>query len=483
MLINDESCNAEKTVLRYQENGIVDLLGSDWYGILLLSPGGRICLDTYNDIHGIGNEIPLRFVEHCIRWDSLQQQKTYCYEFEGRHFFIYTIRLTEKGNQVFFLHCKVDGPFDERDIRWYELYSTTGQQRMLLENELVQEKNYLSGILESTEGCIAVVDADYTILSANDNAQELFGDNLTTGSRKLLPVIKAVDKVLLMKEKQILPRVLLNEMENELGCSIYKFVLTPLKSSKGKVGCVVIVATDITQKFIHRRRVAQRQNFQILGDATFEMSKDMRTPLMNIQGCASLLLDEPNLTEEMRELLNFIQTEAGHISRINDQLISFCNLTEETSCAQIRIHHVLQNCVSALYRERSRKKLIIKTHLEEEMPMVQMKNVDLHQLFFNLLLSSLSSIREKGSIDVSSHYDKQKMAVVVKIAEDGEDGGQDREEELLYVRSGSGNLQNWIDVPLLMAKKITLDYGGTLEMKRQEDGRQVRMVTLPCIVS
>ena len=63
MLINDESCNAEKTVLRYQENGIVDLLGSDWYGILLLSPGGRICLDTYNDIHGIGNEIPLRFVE------------------------------------------------------------------------------------------------------------------------------------------------------------------------------------------------------------------------------------------------------------------------------------------------------------------------------------------------------------------------------------------------------------------------------------
>ena len=84
---------------------------------------------------------------------------------------------------------------------------------------------------------------------------------------------------------------------------------------------------------------------------------------------------------------------------------------------------------------------------------------------------------------MSSHYDKQKMAVVVKIAEDGEEGGQDGEEELLYVRRGSGNLQNWIDVPLLMAKKITLDYGGTLEMKRQEDGRQVRMVTLPCIVS
>ena len=42
MLIkNDESCNSEKTILRYQENGIADLLASDWYGIMLLSPGGR----------------------------------------------------------------------------------------------------------------------------------------------------------------------------------------------------------------------------------------------------------------------------------------------------------------------------------------------------------------------------------------------------------------------------------------------------------
>ena len=49
---------------------------------------------------------------------------------------------------------------------------------------------------------------------------------------------------------------------------------------------------------------------------------------------------------------------------------------------------------------------------------------------------------------------KQKMAVVVKIAEDGEEGGRMEREELLYVRRGSGNLQNWIDVPLLMAKKL-----------------------------
>ena len=82
MLIkNDESYNSEKTILRYQENGIADLLASDWYGIMLLSPGGRVYLDNYNDIHGIGNDVPLEFVRNCVEWDSLIHNKSMTYTY------------------------------------------------------------------------------------------------------------------------------------------------------------------------------------------------------------------------------------------------------------------------------------------------------------------------------------------------------------------------------------------------------------------
>lgn len=141
MLIkNDESCNSEKTILRYQENGIADLLASDWYGIMLLSPGGRVYLDNYNDIHGIGNDVPLEFVRNCVEWDSLIHNKSMTYTYKEWNFLIYSIRQTDKGNCVFFLHCRKDKPFDARDVKWYELYSAVGQQRVLLENELIQEK-------------------------------------------------------------------------------------------------------------------------------------------------------------------------------------------------------------------------------------------------------------------------------------------------------------------------------------------------------
>ena len=107
MLIkNDESCNSEKTILRYQENGIADLLASDWYGIMLLSPGGRVYLDNYNDIHGIGNDVPLEFVRNCVEWDSLIHNKSMTYTYKEWNFLIYSIRQTDKGNCVFFLHCR-----------------------------------------------------------------------------------------------------------------------------------------------------------------------------------------------------------------------------------------------------------------------------------------------------------------------------------------------------------------------------------------
>ncbi|MGN0483893.1 MAG: histidine kinase dimerization/phospho-acceptor domain-containing protein [Lachnospiraceae bacterium] len=483
MLINDESCNSEKTILRQQENGIIDLLGSDWYGIMLLSPGGRVYLDTYNDVHGIGNDIPLRFVENCVRWESLLHQKTQSFEFENAYFFIYSIRQTDKGNCVFFLHCRTDGPFNERDIKWYELYSRVGHQRVLLENELIQEKNYLTSILESSEGCIAVVDPDYNVISSNDEAKEVFGDNLKKApAGEMLTLMKAVDKVLSKKEKLVLPRTIFNGKDNELGFSMYKFVLTPLRNSKEKVGCVVIVATDITQTFINKRLATQKQHFKLAGNMTFDMIKDIRTPLMNIQGCASLLMDSADASvdasEETKELLTFIKEEVNHIRQINDQMVSFYNITGDNTYGQIDVNDVLQNCVSALHREHMKRQLTVEIGLEEGMPLIRARSADLQQMFFNLLLSSIDGFKKKGKIYITSHFEPEEKAVVVEITSDGEG---DQEEEKLYLQLNANKNQGWIDIPLLLAKKIVVDCGGKLETGTLENRENIRRITLPCI--
>lgn len=387
---------------------------------MLLSPGGRVYLDNYNDIHGIGNDVPLEFVRNCVEWDSLIHNKSMTYTYKEWNFLIYSIRQTDKGNCVFFLHCRKDKPFDARDVKWYELYSAVGQQRVLLENELIQEKNYLNSILESSEGCIAVVDEDNNIVSANDEAKALFGNNLSqTPSGEMLSLIKAVKQVLSQKEKIVLPRMIVNGTENEFGFSIYKFILTPLRSSKGRVGCVVVVATDITHDFINKRRATQRQNFRMAGNINFETAKEMRTPLMNIEGCASLLTDAVGDNKDSKELLTYIKEEVNHILQINNRMLSFSNLTQENTYGQIDVNEVLKNCVSALYTQRTKKKLSIETKMGADLPLVRAENADIQQIFFNLLFSAFDNAKEKGKIQVDSHYDDQAGEIVVDFEHEG----------------------------------------------------------------
>ena len=477
-LLKDNVASERCAILRYQENGIADLLTSDWYGIMLLSPGGRVYLDNYNDIHGIGNDVPLEFVRNCVEWDSLIHNKSMTYTYKEWNFLIYSIRQTDKGNCVFFLHCRKDKPFDARDVKWYELYSAVGQQRVLLENELIQEKNYLNSILESSEGCIAVVDEDNNIVSANDEAKALFGNNLSqTPSGEMLSLIKAVKQVLSQKEKIVLPRMIVNGTENEFGFSIYKFILTPLRSSKGRVGCVVVVATDITHDFINKRRATQRQNFRMAGNINFETAKEMRTPLMNIEGCASLLTDAVGDNKDSKELLTYIKEEVNHILQINNRMLSFSNLTQENTYGQIDVNEVLKNCVSALYTQRTKKKLSIETKMDADLPLVRAENADIQQIFFNLLFSAFDNAKEKGKIQVDSHYDDQAGEIVVDFEHEGSGNVLDDRQLCLQI---NGREKGQIDIPFLMAKKMVLDCGGQLFTQEREDGGSVRTVKFPC---
>lgn len=70
---------------------------------MLLSPGGRVYLDNYNDIHGIGNDVPLEFVRNCVEWDSLIHNKSMTYTYKEWNFLIYSIRQTDK--EIAFSFC------------------------------------------------------------------------------------------------------------------------------------------------------------------------------------------------------------------------------------------------------------------------------------------------------------------------------------------------------------------------------------------
>ena len=93
---------------------------------MLLSPDGRVYLDNYNDIHGIGSNIPFEiYLKPCGVGQPIHN-KSLTYAYKDWYFLIYSIRQTKtKGYCVFSFTVEKDSLL--RDVKWYRLYSGAGQ--------------------------------------------------------------------------------------------------------------------------------------------------------------------------------------------------------------------------------------------------------------------------------------------------------------------------------------------------------------------
>lgn len=88
--------------------------------------------------------------------------------------------------------------------------------------------------------------------------------------------------------------------------------------------------------------------------------------------------------------------------------------------------------------------------MDADLPLVRAENADIQQIFFNLLFSAFDNAKEKGKIQVDSHYDDQAGEIVVDFEHEGSGNVLDDRQLCLQI---NGREKGQIDIPFLMAKK------------------------------
>ena len=97
--------------------------------------------------------------------------------------------------------------------------------------------------------------------------------------------------------------------------------------------------------------------------------------------------------------------------------------------------------------------------------------------FFNLLFSAFDNAKEKGKIQVDSHYDDQAGEIVVDFEHEGSGNVLDDRQLCLQI-NGREKRADRYSVPY--GEKMVLDCGGQLFIQEREDGGSVRTVKFPC---
>lgn len=479
MLFYDPSCISENTIKSQIENKIPEFLGSDWFGIVILSKK-KIKIDAKCDIRQIGDAIVLDFLA-AYKSEIFPLDFDYkVYEYKTNHFAIIPIR-TADNYVVFFTHCRLqaNGPFSMKDLEWNKVYANVAYKKVLLNNVLVQEHDYMENVLDSTESAIVVFDLDHKVVSSNKVAEKLFDLDRPPVSLETLNIqdnekLNAIfTRVILTGKKETVRNLIVDVNGSN---HILNATISPLRNSKNIIAGIIVVGNDMTKTQILEYKLDQLKHYGLLGEIALGLSHDVKNPLMNIRGCAALL-KKSDIPADNLDYLNLIIQEVDRIDSIISQMMSFGNVVKNDAYTLLNINDVIYNCIQIINRHKVFKNINLVYDLDKEVPLTNAKNTDLQQIILNVLINSLQAIESDGVITIKSKYEKKKGAVKVIVTDTGIGISQETLDKLFnpyYTTKSDGT-----GLGLFIVKKVLDKYNGDIKISSRPHKGTKCAITFP----
>ena len=463
MLIKDDSCIAEQTIIRYQSNNVAKLMGSDWYGILLRNPNGDTVVDTCFNVSGVDDGIILDFARESLSYEFLLNGGSELFTFRGSYFYVYPIRRTNKGYIVFFLFYRKDSNFDDRDIQWYITYAQTAYQRVLLENELIQVRNYNEAILQNAGCAVIVIDKKYRVLSANPTGEKYFGSTRLQmdNFREPNELMEMIGDVFANGSSGCISGLWFDQKGDLLEHALLRTCVSPLRTSTGVVSAAIIIATDISSADASAYTEAKKRQNKEIENIYLGYVKDIRPPLMNIKGCAELLKDSREWSESEQKLIDYITQEADKIENLNKEMEVFREINRAEGYERSDLNTILLNCATIAGRFKAMKQVDIQLRISDDIPLLSIDSSDLYVALLSILQNLVDLASPEGKINISSRFSRHLKLVKLEI-------------KALLGEKKDSSFEND-----LVVSNIIRRYKGTISVQRKAEKEIEYVISLP----
>jgi two-component system, NtrC family, sensor histidine kinase HydH len=153
----------------------------------------------------------------------------------------------------------------------------------------------------------------------------------------------------------------------------------------------------------------------VVGEMAAAMSHEVRTPLGILRSSADLLLREPTLTADGREVLGFIISETERLNKLVSTLIDAAKPRTPNfnpiDLTQL-IHHVV-----ALLQNQAQAKQVHISFTQNEVMTIWADQDQMTQVLMNLLINAIQILPDRGIVEI--HLDKQDSNMVLSVSDNG----------------------------------------------------------------
>lgn len=218
-------------------------------------------------------------------------------------------------------------------------------------------------------------------------------------------------------------------------------------------GAFAQMIEDLERSREHLTRAAK---LAVVGEMAAAMSHEVRTPLGILRSSAQVLLREPGLSQEGREVCGFIISETERLNKLVSTLIDSAR-PRQPEFAPTDIAELTWQAV-AMLRPQAEKKSIALDCEAEQPAMAECDREQIMQVLLNLLLNGIQILPEGGKISVS--VERLPQGVEVRVADNGPGIPTDQREQVFdpfYTKRSGG-----LGLGLAIARQIAAAHHGEI---------------------
>ena len=154
-------------------------------------------------------------------------------------------------------------------------------------------------------------------------------------------------------------------------------------------GEILVSMIDMTRERELERRLFRSEELASIGELSAGIAHEIRNPLVAITASASLLRDEPDLSEEGQQLIDVIKEESDHLAVIVDDFLRFAR-PKKPCLRDENINKLMEDLVRRT-ADLASKPIRFESEYAEGLPMIAVDRHQIQQVMTNLLLNGIDA--------------------------------------------------------------------------------------------
>ncbi|MFD0713316.1 PAS domain S-box protein [Paenibacillus sp. GCM10027626] len=351
-------------------------------------------------------------------------------------------------------------------------------ERKKAEEELRATKELLESLIENSVDGICVTDIAGKVIRVNLAFEKIYGWLEEELIGKPVPICSLVSRNGLNRiydQLQNGMRVLsfeTTEQRKDGEMIDVSLTVSPIKDAGGTVVAMTSISRDISERKRSEDFYRKADKLNVVGQLAAGLAHEIRNPLTSLRGFLQLMRSDSNKNSEY---CGIMLSEVARISAIVNEFLLIAK-PHASNFQKNNMASILHSVVTLLEAQAALKNIQIELEIEEGFPLVQSSEMEIKQVFVNILKNAIEAMPAGGIIRIVSAI--QKDNILIRFIDQGI--GIDKQffprlGEPFFTTKDEGT-----GLGLMMCYKIIDDHKGSINISSVIGQGTTFDVLLPC---